>query len=181
MSRKSQTNGITLLALHSSSSFVLLLQQDVLIKTFLGRNKIDQQLEVSIDILDDFVSESVEVTKANNWLSFGPPLYQLRELGISCRDNDMIDECSCTGDKIKNLCWKMSDESLFILSLYVNLFLCLLDTEAVQTAILIRNPTGTRNQNPEQFPLSVKDPYETPVRTRPWVDIAAEIAKVLGH
>jgi hypothetical protein len=85
-------------------------------------------LEVSIDILDDFVSESVEVTKINNWLSFGPPLYQLRELGISCRDFDMIDECSCTGDKIKNLCWKMSDESLFILSLYVNLFLCLLDT-----------------------------------------------------
>ncbi len=169
--------------MHSSSSFVLLLQQDVLIKLFislLGRNKIDQQLEVSIDILDDFVSESVEVTKANNWLSFGPPLYQLRELGISCRDNDMIDECSCTGDKIKNLCWKMSDESLYILSLYVNLFLCLLDTEAVQTDILIRNPTGTRNQNPEQFPLSVKDPNENPVRTRPWVDIA-EIAKVLGH
>ena len=92
MSRKSQTNGITLLALHSSSSFVLLLQQDVLVKTFLGRNKIDHQLEVSIDILDDFVRESVEVTKANNWLSFGPPLYQLREFGISCRDFDMIDE-----------------------------------------------------------------------------------------
>jgi hypothetical protein len=180
MSRKSQTNGITLLALHSSSSFVLLLQQDVLIKTFLGRNKIDHQLEVSIDILDDFVRESVEVTKANNWLSFGPPLYQLREFGTSCRDFDMIDECSCTGAKIKNLCWKMSDESLFIFSLYVNLFLCLLDTEAVQTDILIRNPTGTRNRNPEQFPLSVKDPNENPVRTRPWVDIA-EVAKVLGH
>ena len=102
---------ITLLALHSSSSVVLLLQQDVLLKPFIslfGRNKIDQQLEVSMDILDDFVSESVEVAKVNNWPSFGPPLYQLREFGTSCRDFDMIDECPCTGDQIKNLCWKMS-------------------------------------------------------------------------
>ena len=52
---------------------------------------------MSIDILDDFVSESVEVAKVNNWLSFGPPLYQLREFGTSCGDFDMIDECSCTG------------------------------------------------------------------------------------
>ncbi len=39
---------------------------------------------------------------------------------------------------------------------------------------------AARNQDPEQFPLSVKDPNENPVRTRPWVDIA-EVAKVLGH
>jgi len=82
-----------------------------------NRNAIDQQLEVSIDILDDFLSESIEVAKVNNWLSYGPPLHLLREFGTSCRDFDMIDETPCTGDQIKNLCWKMLVRSPYVFCL----------------------------------------------------------------
>jgi hypothetical protein len=75
--------------------------------TSLHRNSIDEQLEVAIDVLDDFVGESVEVAKVNGWLAYGPPLHLLREFGTTCRDFDMIDEQPCTGDQIKNICWKM--------------------------------------------------------------------------
>jgi len=131
-------------------------------------NSIDQQLEVSIDILDDFVSESIEVAKVNNWLSYGPPLHLLREFGTSCRDFDMIDETPCTGDQIKNLCWKIYGGTP---DSYPDPHADWDDFAAVIAA---------RNENPELFPISVKDPNENPIRKRPWVDIA-EVAKVLGN
>jgi hypothetical protein len=35
-----------------------------------------------------------------------------------------------------------------------------------------------KNDNPAEYPVSVKDPNEHPIRSRPWVDVA-EVARVL--
>ena len=35
-----------------------------------------------------------------------------------------------------------------------------------------------KNDNPAEYPVSVRDPNEHPIRTRPWVDVA-EVARVL--
>ena len=64
-------------------------------------------MEIPIDVLDDFVGESVQVASVNNWLAYGPQLHLLREFGVNCRDFDMLDEQPFTGDQVKNLCWRM--------------------------------------------------------------------------
>eukprot|EP01036_Dinobryon_divergens_P034349 gene34349-44370_t len=115
-------------------------------------NSIDEQLEVSIDVLDDFVGESVEVAKVNGWLAYGPPLHLLREFGTTCRDFDMIDEHY--GGTPVDYPDPQSDWAEF---------------EAV---------LADKNDNPAVYPVSVRDPNEHPIRTRPWVDVA-EVARVL--
>ena len=42
----------------------------------------DSQLEVNMDVLDDFAAEGAEVQTANSWLTYGEPLHRLREFGI---------------------------------------------------------------------------------------------------
>lgn len=45
-------------------------------------SNVDSQLELELDVLDDFVGESKEVFTANPWLNYGLPLHRLREFGI---------------------------------------------------------------------------------------------------
>lgn len=55
-------------------------------------NNIDNKLELSIDILDDFVAEAKEVFEHNKWLNYALPLHRMREMGFYHRLFDLIDE-----------------------------------------------------------------------------------------
>ena len=67
-------------------------------------NNIDKDLELDMDVLDDFKSEAKEVTKFNSWLTYGEPLHRLREFGICIKELDILDELSLTSDQILEFC-----------------------------------------------------------------------------
>eukprot|EP00957_Ditylum_brightwellii_P169270 12883393-Ditylum_brightwellii.AAC.1 len=53
---------------------------------------LDDQLELSLDVLDDFEAEAKEVYEHNKWLNYGLPIHRMRELGFNDRVFDLIDE-----------------------------------------------------------------------------------------
>eukprot|EP00592_Proboscia_alata_P022195 CAMPEP_0194424404 /NCGR_PEP_ID=MMETSP0176-20130528/23679_1 /TAXON_ID=216777 /ORGANISM="Proboscia alata, Strain PI-D3" /LENGTH=395 /DNA_ID=CAMNT_0039234151 /DNA_START=60 /DNA_END=1247 /DNA_ORIENTATION=- len=67
-------------------------------------NDIDEQLELSIEVLDDFVGEAQEVYEHNKWLNYGLPLHRCRELGFEDRVFDLIDERALTKSEIFQFC-----------------------------------------------------------------------------
>jgi hypothetical protein len=55
-------------------------------------NQIDSNLELSIEVLDDFTAEAEEIHQHNKWLNYGLPLHRMREMGCYDRLFDMLDE-----------------------------------------------------------------------------------------
>jgi hypothetical protein len=64
-------------------------------------NNIDSQLELDMDVLDDFTSEAAEIMAVNDWIVYGEPLHKLREWGIHFKELDLLDEASLTSDQMK--------------------------------------------------------------------------------
>lgn len=67
-------------------------------------NKMDKELEIEMDILDDFVNEARGVHELNPWLTYGEPLHRIREWGIRCPDLDYLDENRLTHQQMYNVC-----------------------------------------------------------------------------
>jgi hypothetical protein len=65
-------------------------------------NNIDNQLEMSLDVLDDFFAEALEVYEHNKWLNYALPLHRTREMGFYHKLFDLIDERSLTHDELKD-------------------------------------------------------------------------------
>jgi Mg-chelatase subunit ChlD len=65
-------------------------------------NSLDDQLELSLEVLDDFLEEADEVYEHNPWLNYALPLHRLREMGYHNRVFDMIDERKLTHQEIKD-------------------------------------------------------------------------------
>lgn len=55
-------------------------------------NDLDGQLELSLEVLDDFCGEATEATQQNPWLNYALPLHRLREFGFHDRVFDLLDE-----------------------------------------------------------------------------------------
>lgn len=55
-------------------------------------NRIDEDLEIDMDVLDDLSGEASEVTAHNAWLTYGAALHRLREWGCTERVMDLLDE-----------------------------------------------------------------------------------------
>jgi hypothetical protein len=67
-------------------------------------NDLDGQLELSLEVLDDFTGEALEVTGNNPWLNYALPLHRLREFGHNHRVFDMLDERALTKSELRDFC-----------------------------------------------------------------------------
>ena len=66
-------------------------------------NQVDNQLEVQMDVLDDFMSEAEEVNASNPWLNYLLPLHRIREFGLPTKEFDLLDETLLSHDQASNL------------------------------------------------------------------------------
>lgn len=67
-------------------------------------NEIDSELELNMDVIDDFYGEAVEVKRVNPWLTYGEPLQRIREFGVYIKDLDLLDENPCSLAQIRHIC-----------------------------------------------------------------------------
>jgi len=64
-------------------------------------NNLDSNLELSLEVLDDWTSEGQEVMEFNPWLNYGLCLHRIREMGSHHRLFDLLDERPLTLDEIR--------------------------------------------------------------------------------
>ena len=65
-------------------------------------NELDSQLELSVEVLDDYTSEAAQVHQHNPWLTYGLPLQRMRELGFQERVFDLLDERPMTKHELRD-------------------------------------------------------------------------------
>ena len=70
-------------------------------------NSIDEELELNMDVIDDFCGEAQEVHGKNPWLTYGEPLQRLRELGCQVKELDQLDEAKLTKEQLLRVCHLM--------------------------------------------------------------------------
>lgn len=64
-------------------------------------NQVDADLELNMDVIDDFRGEAAEVSKHNPWLTYGEPLHRLRESGLGILD--ALDERALSPDDVRRV------------------------------------------------------------------------------
>jgi hypothetical protein len=76
-------------------------------------NNLDEQLELSMEVLDDFVGEAKEVCHVNPWLNYALPLHRMREMGFHDRVFDMLDERALSKAELRDFCRLLFGNSSF--------------------------------------------------------------------
>jgi len=76
-------------------------------------NSLDDNIELSIEVLDDFEGEAEEVYQHNPWLNYTLPLHRCREMGFFHRVFDMIDERPLSRSDLRDyICLIFGDNGL---------------------------------------------------------------------
>jgi hypothetical protein len=75
-------------------------------------NKIDDELELPLDILDDFASEAKEISdKGNGFFAYTPLLHRIREAGTLCKLLDNLDETQFTPRDARKMVELLSNDA----------------------------------------------------------------------
>jgi hypothetical protein len=67
-------------------------------------NSIDANLELSIEVLDNYTDEAKELYTKNPWLNYTLPMHRMREFGCPNRLFDMLDERQLTISELREFC-----------------------------------------------------------------------------
>jgi hypothetical protein len=67
-------------------------------------NKTDSELELNMDVIDDFFGESKEIHEVNPWLTYGEQLHRLREFGVTLKEIDNVDEKKLSNEEMVKIC-----------------------------------------------------------------------------
>jgi len=67
-------------------------------------NSLDDELELSLEVVDDYKGEAQEVYDQNKWICYGMPLHRCREIGYHNRLFDLIDERPLTKEEVRSFC-----------------------------------------------------------------------------
>lgn len=70
-------------------------------------NRVDAELELNMDVLDDIVGEAQEVRRLNPWLTYGEPLHRIREFGVNVKELDLLDEAVLSTEQVRRVCHLM--------------------------------------------------------------------------
>ena len=73
-------------------------------------NDLDSQLELSMEVLDDFTGEAEEVHEHNPWLNYGLPIHRMREMGFHDRVFDMLDERKLSKSELRDFFYLLFGE-----------------------------------------------------------------------
>lgn len=65
-------------------------------------NQIDNDLELHLDVLDDFYSEAREIYRVNPEICYSECIHQYREFGTKTQEMDILDERKLSFDQLKN-------------------------------------------------------------------------------
>jgi hypothetical protein len=65
-------------------------------------NDLDQEVELSLEVLDDFAAEAKEVYEFNPWLNYCLPLHRMREMGFWSKVMDDLDEHPLSKTQLKD-------------------------------------------------------------------------------
>lgn len=76
-------------------------------------NDLDSQLELSLEVLDDFIGEAKEVYDYNPFLTYALPLHRCRELGYHNRLFDLLDERRLSKDELRDFLLLLFGEAQF--------------------------------------------------------------------
>jgi len=75
-------------------------------------NKLDDEMEWPLDILDDFASEAKEISsKGNGWFTYTSLLHRIREAGTLCKLLDNLDEAQFTPRDTRKIVEMLSSDS----------------------------------------------------------------------
>ena len=126
-------------------------------------NNLDTQLEMSLEVLDDWTSEAKEVCDHHNkWLVYGLPLHRMREMGFYHRIFDLLDERKLFKDELRE----------FFRLLFGNAFDEAPDPE-VDWEAFVQLVDDLQSKEPQVFnPITY--------RLAPWVDIK-RLNREYGH
>jgi hypothetical protein len=67
-------------------------------------NSLDYELEISMDVIDDYQAEANEIAHHNPWLNYGRPLHRLREKGCRLKVLDLLDERPLSKQEQVDIC-----------------------------------------------------------------------------
>jgi len=67
-------------------------------------NDLDKQLELSIEVLDNYLDEAKEMYRANPWITYTLATHRMREMGFQHRIFDILDERKLTHSEVREFC-----------------------------------------------------------------------------
>ena len=123
-------------------------------------SNIDKDLEINLDIIDDFFGEAEEINSKNPWINYGLFLHRIREFGINVKVFDLIDERKLTVD--------------LMLEFMSILFSCKkdqiphpsLDWNTFENWVREQNKNLSNTFNPNTFNPNTKE-----LKSEPWINI----------